>query len=310
MSTIIKGCSHAWPKLDYKDWKDTLNTIHLWTQIVGKIRLKAMPWQNHSWHTTLYITARGFSTGSMPYKDGILEIEFDFENHELIIFSTFNSNAIIKLHAMTVADFYKKLFSELQKLDIDIDIYAAPNEIEEAIPFEENEVNKSYDKKAVVDFWQAAVSIHNVFLKFRSDFVGKCSPVHFFWGAFDIAVTRFSGRKAPLHQGGMPNMPLEVMQEAYSQEVSSAGFWPGSETSPVPVFYSYCYPTPADFSEQKIQPAEAFWSQEMGEYFLKYDDVRKATDPEAMLLSFLRTTYDAAANTGRWNRENLEIKNN
>ncbi|MEM9297139.1 MAG: DUF5996 family protein [Bacteroidota bacterium] len=309
MSTIIKGCSHAWPKLDYKDWKDTLNTIHLWTQIVGKIRLQAMPWQNHSWHTTLYITARGFSTGSMPYKDGIFEIEFDFENHELIIFSTFNSNAIIKLHPMTVADFYKKLFRELQKLGIEIDIHATPNEIEEAIPFEENEINKSYDIKAIVDFWQAAVSIHNVFLKFRSDFIGKCSPVHFFWGAFDIAVTRFSGRKAPLHQGGMPNMPLEVMQEAYSQEVSSVGFWPGSEASPIPVFYSYCYPTPADFSKQKIRPTEAFWSQEMGEYFLKYDDVRKATDPEDMLLSFLRTTYEAAANTGRWDRENLEIKN-
>ncbi|MEM7109602.1 MAG: DUF5996 family protein, partial [Bacteroidota bacterium] len=269
----------------------------------------AMPWQNHSWHTTLYITARGFSTGSMPYKDGIFEIEFDFENHELIIFSTFNSNVIVKLQPMTVADFYKKLFSELQNLGIEIDIHAAPNEIEEAIPFVENEINRSYDTKAVVDFWQAAVSIHNVFLKFRSDFIGKCSPVHFFWGAFDIAVTRFSGRAAPLHQGGMPNMPLDIMQEAYSQEVSSAGFWPGSEVSPIPVFYSYCYPTPSDFSAQKIRPDQAFWSEEMGEYFLAYDEVRKADDPEEMLLSFLQSTYEAAATTGDWDRKNLEIRN-
>ncbi|MEM6525616.1 MAG: DUF5996 family protein [Bacteroidota bacterium] len=309
MSTIIRGCSHAWPKLDYIDWKDTLNTIHLWTQIVGKIRLKAMPWQNHSWHTTLYITARGFSTGSMPYENGIFEIEFDFENHELIIFSTFNSNVVIKLQPMTVADFYKRLFKELQDLGIEIDIYATPNEIEKAIPFEENQINKSYDTKAVVDFWQAAVSIHNVFLRFRSDFIGKCSPVHFFWGAFDIAITRFSGRRAPLHQGGTPNMPLDVMQEAYSQEVSSAGFWPGSEGSPIPVFYSYCYPTSKEFSKQSILPEEAFWSEEMGEYFLKYDDVRLSDDPEEVLMSFLKSTYDAAANTGDWDRENLEIKN-
>ncbi|KYG72772.1 DUF5996 family protein [Roseivirga echinicomitans] len=308
MNTIIKGCDHAWPALDYNSWKDTVKTIHQWTQIVGKIRLRAMPWQNHSWHATLYITARGFSTGPMPYKDGIFEIEFDFENHQLIISSTFNQNEVIGLFPRSVADFYRELFQKLKALKIDVAIHASPNELAEAIPFAENTTNKSYHKQSVQDFWQAAVSVHNVFQKFRSGFIGKCSPVHFFWGAFDLAVTRFSGRKAPLHQGGMPNMPLSVMQEAYSHEVSSAGFWPGSDDSPMPVFYSYCYPSPAAFANQKVQPAEAFWSPEMGEYFLKYDDVRQAKDPEAMLMSFLESTYIASANTGNWDRENLELK--
>ncbi|MEQ8364845.1 MAG: DUF5996 family protein [Cyclobacteriaceae bacterium] len=306
MDTIIKGCNHAWPALDYNSWKDTIKTIHQWTQIVGKVRLKAMPWQNHSWHTTLYVTTRGLTTGSMPYKDGMFEIEFDFESHIVVISTTFNKNVVIDLYPRTVADFYEDLFSKLEGLGINIKIHGSPNEMEPSIPFAENNVNKSYDKQSVVNFWQAAVSTHNVFLKFRSDFIGKCSPVHFFWGAFDIAVTRFSGRKAPLHQGAMPNMPKAVMQEAYSQEVSSCGFWPGSDASPMPMFYAYCYPSPADYGKQKVLPAQAFWSEEMGEFFLKYDDVRIADDPEKMLMDFLQSTYVAAANTGKWDRKNLE----
>lgn len=306
MKTIIKGCNNAWPELNYTDWSDTLKTIHQWTQIVGKVRLKAMPWQNHSWHTTLYITARGFTTGSMPYENGIFEIEFDFENHELIISSTFNEDLKVSLFPRTVAGFYKELFDKLAALGIRISIYDKPNELPEAIPFKENTTNKSYDREMVRDFWQASVSVHNVFQRFRSDFIGKCSPVHFFWGAFDIAVTRFSGRKAPLHQGSMPNMPADVMQEAYSQEVSSCGFWPGSDDSPMPVFYSYCYPSPATFGQHTVQPEQAFWSDDMGEFFLKYDDVRMANDPEEMLMSFLQTTYEAAAIAGQWDRLNLE----
>ncbi len=306
MNTIIKGCDTAWPALDYNSWKDTVNTVHQWVQIVGKIRLKAMPWQNHSWHTALYVTARGLSTGPMPYDNGIFEIEFDFENHQLIIASTFNDNEVIGLFPRTVADFHRELFQKLECLNIQIKIYGKPNELAHAIPFAENKINRSYNKQAVQNFWQASVSVHNIFQKFRSGFLGKCSPVHFFWGAFDMAVTRFSGRKAPLHQGGMPNMPLDVMQEAYSQEVSSAGFWPGNDDSPMPVFYAYCYPSPADFAIQKVEPKEAFWSPEMGEYFLKYDDVRKAKDPEAVVMSFLESTYVAAANTGNWDRVNLE----
>lgn len=308
MSTIIPGCPSAWPELNYQSWGDTLKTIHQWTQIVGKIRLKAMPWQNHSWHTTLYVTSRGFSTGSMPYKSGLFEIEFDFESHILIIRSTFKDEVRFDLAGKSVADFYETLFGHLKDLNIHIDIHARPNEMEEAIPFAENTALNSYDKEAVINFWQAAVSINNVFQNFRSKFIGKCSPVHLFWGAFDIAVTRFSGRKAPLHPGGMPNMPLEVMQEAYSQEVSSAGFWPGADSFPEPIFYSYCYPSPEDFSSQKVEPVQAFWSDDLGEFMLKYEDVRNANDPEGMLMAFLETTYVAAANTGNWDRENLETE--
>lgn len=307
MSTIIPGCHSAWPELNYQSWADTLKTIHHWTQIVGKIRLKAMPWQNHSWHTTLYVTSRGFSTGSMPYQNGLFEIEFDFESHLLIIRSTFRDEIRMELAGKSVATFYATLFAHLEELNIHIDIYAKPNEMEEAIPFAENTANKSYDKAAVVNFWQAAVSIHNVFLRFRSDFIGKCSPVHLFWGAFDIAVTRFSGRPAPLHPGGMPNMPLDVMQEAYSQEVSSAGFWPGGDSFPEPIFYAYAYPSPDAFSSQKVQPEQTFWSKDLGEFVLKYEDVRQADDPEKTLMAFLQSTYVAAADTGNWDRERLEI---
>ena len=305
MNTIIKGCDSAWPELNYSEWADSLKSIHLWSQIVGKVRLQAMPWQNHSWHTTLYISARGFTTGSMPYDNGIFEIEFDFESHELKILTTFNAPEVMQLEGLSVADFYRVLMKKLNSLHVNINIHGRPNELEDNIPFINNH-HEGYDKQAVVNFWQAAVSIHNAFQKFRSGFIGKCSPVHLFWGAFDIAVTRFSGREAPLHQGGMPNIPLEVMQEAYSQEVSSAGFWPGAESFPEPIFYSYCYPTPDTFKEQSISPPEAFWSDEMGEYILKYEDVRRQADPESYLMRFLKSTYVAAADCGHWDRASLE----
>jgi len=308
MSTIIRGCNSAWPELNYESWKGSLKSLHMWTQIVGKIRLKTMPWQNHSWHTTLYVSPRGFSTGSIPYENGIFEIEFDFEFHRLVVKSTFKQDLEMKLRPMSVAEFYSGLFQLLDQAKIQVDISARPNEVDPSIPFAENTEQGEYDEQKVKDFWQAMVSINNVFLKFRSSFIGKCSPVHLFWGAFDLAVTRFSGRPAPPHPGGMPNMPLDVMQEAYSHEVSSAGFWPGSDDSPMPAFYAYCYPTPEKFGKQKVLPDEAFWSEEMGEYFLKYDDVRQAEDPEKMLLEFLEITYLAAAETGNWDRKNLEHK--
>lgn len=307
MSTHIPSCASPWPELPYAQWHETLKTMHQWAQIVGKIRLRAMPWQNHSWHTTLYLSSRGFSTGSMPYEDGIFEIEFDFESHLLKIHSTFNPTQAFALeNGKTVAAFYQELFDTLARLNIQVAIYARPNELEDNTPFSENTFNKTYDKQAATDYWQAAVSVHNVFLKFRSGFIGKCSPVHLFWGAFDIAVTRFSGRPAPLHPGGMPHMPLEVMQEAYSQEVSSCGFWPGNDAFPVPVFYAYCYPAPDAFSTYPVQPPQAFWSEEMGEFMLRYDEVRTAADPEKMLLAFLESTYEAAAVSGKWDRERLE----
>ncbi|MEO1653645.1 MAG: DUF5996 family protein [Bacteroidota bacterium] len=305
-TTYIPACGSPWPALDYEKWKDTLKTVHMWTQIVGKIRLKSMPWQNHSWHSALYITSRGLTTGSMPYQNGIYEIEFDFENHQLIISSTFEKNEIVELRPRSVADFYKEVTEKLSHLHINVDIHDRPNEVEESIPFDENEQDKSYDQEQVMNFWQVAVSTHNVFQKFRSDFIGKCSPVHLFWGAFDIAVTRFSGRPAPLHHGEAPNMPKEVMQEAYSQEVSSAGFWPGADAFPHAIYYSYAYPSPEKFSAQNVSPDSAFWSPELGEFMLKYDDLRQNANPEEVLYAFLQTTYDAAANTGNWDRTFLE----
>jgi hypothetical protein len=297
---------NVWPSLDYTSWKDTLATLHQWVQIVGKIRLKTMPWQNHSWHATLYISPTGFTTQCIPYEGGAFQIDFDFIQHRLHLLSSNQERVVMDLYPRSVASFYEELFSLLNSMDLDIKIHDRPNELEKAIPFAENEENCHYDPAAVRNFWEAMVKINGVFTKFRSDFIGKCSPVHLFWGAFDLAVTRFSGRTAPLHPGGMPNMPLEVMQEAYSHEVSSAGFWPGSEQFPGPVFYAYCYPTPEAFSQQEVKPAEAFYSPEMGEFFLKYSDVAGSDDPERYLLEFLQTTYLAAANTGDWDREGLE----
>ncbi|MEP6684293.1 MAG: DUF5996 family protein [Parafilimonas sp.] len=295
-----------WPDIDFNNWKDTLSTVQLWTQIVGKIRLKAMPWLNHSWHVTLYVTAQGLSTGSMPFEDGIFEIGFNFQQHILLITTSNGNEEEMELYPRSVADFYKELFNKLKKAGIDINIYPVPNEIENAIPFEKDEMHKTYNKEQVQNYWKALVQVHNVFIKFRAGFSGKCSPVHFFWGAFDLAVTRFSGRQAPEYSGAVPNIPLRVMQEAYSHEVSSCGFWPGSEAFPNAAFYAYCYPTPKDFSEQPVEPEEAFYSNEMGEFFLLYDVVRKSANPEETLMRFLNTTYEAAANTGNWNRTMLE----
>ncbi|MEP6466187.1 MAG: DUF5996 family protein [Parafilimonas sp.] len=295
-----------WPDIDFNNWKDTLSTVQLWTQIVGKIRLKAMPWLNHSWHVTLYVTPQGLSTGSMPFEDGIFEIGFNFQQHILLITTSNGNEEEIKLYPRSVADFYKELFNKLKKAGIETNIYAVPNEIENVIPFEHDELHKTYDKDQIKNYWKALVQVHNVFTKFRAGFRGKCSPVHFFWGAFDLAVTRFSGRQAPEYSGTMPNIPLRVMQEAYSHEVSSCGFWPGSEAFPNAAFYAYCYPTPEAFSTQPVEPTEAFYSKEMGEFFLLYDDVKNAANPEETLLRFLNTTYEAAANTGDWKRAALE----
>ncbi len=296
----------TWPEIDFNNWKDTLSTVQLWTQMVGKIRLKAMPWLNHSWHVTLYITPQGLSTGSMPYEAGIFEINFSFQQHLLLITTSNGNKEEMKLYPRSVADFYKELFNKLRKAGIEIAIYAVPNEMENAIPFEQDEQHKTYDKDQMKNYWKALVLVHNVFTRFRAGFCGKCSPVHFFWGAFDLAVTRFSGRRAPNYSGAVLNVPIRVMQEAYSHEVSSCGFWPGSEAFPKAAFYAYCYPTPEAFSTQPVEPTKAFYSKEMGEFFLLYDDVRQATNPEETLLRFLTTTYEAAANTGNWERAALE----
>jgi hypothetical protein len=295
-----------WPVLKFDDWKDTLATVHLWTQIVGKIRLRKMPWLNHSWHVTLYVSPFGLTTRSMPYEHGIFQIDFDFIHHQLIITASTGKTETVELRPRTVADFYKELFDKLKLMGIDVTIYTVPSEMEVAIPFEEDQIHKSYDAQKMEDFWKALVKINNVFTRFRTRFTGKCSPVHFFWGAFDLAVTRFSGRDAPKHQGVAPNMPAAVMQEAYSKEVSSCGFWPGSEQYPHPAFYAYCYPATPNFGEQPVKPAGAFYSIEMGEFLLPYEIVQQADNPEEVLLEFMQSTYEAAANTGNWDRQSLE----
>ena len=298
----------TWPDLNFADIQETLETLHHWIQIVGKVRLKTMPWQNHSWHVPLYISSKGFTTNPIPYKGRIFQIDFDFKQHKLIVECSNAGRAEMSLYPRTVADFYQELFEKLDILGIDVKIHARPNEIEPAVPFRENTINKSYDKDAVQAIWKAMLKVNEVLNQFRSDFIGKASPVHLFWGAFDLAVTRFSGNDAPLHQGGMPNMPLDVMQEAYSKEVSSAGFWLGSKDFPFPAFYAYAYPSSTEFGKQKVQPKHAFWSDEMGEFFLKYDDLQNSTNPEKVLLSFLQSTYDAAVNTSQWDQTKLERK--
>ena len=298
----------SWPVLDFPRMQDTIETLHQWIQIVGKIRLRSMPWQNHSWHTALYVTPSGYSTHPIPYQGRIIQIDFDFKKHQLISQCSNAGMATMELRPMTVADFYRELFEKLSSIGIEIKIHARPNEMEPAIPFAKNTTNKSYDPLVANTLWRAMLKANEVFHQFRSEFIGKASPVHLFWGAFDLAVTRFSGNPAPLHQGGMPNMPLEVMQEAYSQEVSSAGFWPGSKDSPVPVFYSYAYPSDPAFGEQKVLPEEAFYSPEMGEFFLKYEDVQQSGNPEKVLHDFLQSTYEAAVRTSGWESQKLVRK--
>lgn len=275
-------------------------------QAVIPFGVRSLPWINHSWHVTLYVTPQGLTTGSIPYSKGLFQLDFDFIHHQLLLSTSTGRLQTIPLYARTVASFYRELMGSLQAAGIDVVIYGRPNEVESAIPFSEDDIHQSYDAGKVYTFWQALVRVHAVFTRFRAGFTGKCSPVHFFWGGFDLAVTRFSGRTAPKHPGGAPNMPVQVMQEAYSHEVSSCGFWPGSEQFPQPVFYAYCYPTPDAFARQPIAPKEAFFSPEMGEFLLAYQVVQQSPSPESTLMQFLQSTYEAAANTGNWDRQALE----
>jgi hypothetical protein len=296
----------SWPVLDFSKLGDTLETLHQWIQIVGKIRLKTMPWQNHSWHTTLYISPTGYTTNGIPYQGRVFQIDFNFKSHQVFIHCSNRESLSMELKPRTVADFYNEIMDKLASIGIDVKIYARPNEIEPAIPFAENTVNAAYEPDQAYTLWQAMLSANEVFNRFRSGFIGKTSPVHLFWGAFDLAVTRFSGNTAPLHPGGMPNMPLDVMQEAYSHEVSSVGFWPGSKNFPTPIFYAYAYPSASDFAKQNILPQSAFYSQDLGEFVLPYEDVRSSDNPEQSLFAFLQSTYEAAAVTSQWDREKLE----
>jgi len=278
----------------------------MWTQIVGKIRLTQTPWINHSWHVTLYVTARGLTTSLISYEARAFEIDFDFISHELVVRSSDGAAACVPLEAQSVAMFYRRLMNELGKLGIHVHIQNTPNEVPDPIPFERDETHKAYDRDYANRFWRILVQADRVFTRFRARFIGKCSPVHFFWGAPDLAVTRFSGRRAPEHPGGVPNLPDRVTREAYSHEVSSCGFWPGGGPIPYPAFYSYAYPEPSGFASASARPAAAFYSKDLREFVLPYDAVRESDSPDKTLLIFLQTTYDAAANLANWDRGALE----
>ena len=298
--------TEKWPDIPFEPWKDSCTTLHLWMQIVGKYRLSRTPWINHSWQATFYVTSRGLTTSLIEAGSHSVQFDFDLIEHRLIGSSTDGSTASFALEPMTVAEFYDRFLALTDELGVRIEIHGTPNEISDPIPFAKDTKHASYDADAVHRFWRALVQIDRVFKCFRTGFLGKVSPVHLFWGSFDLAVTRFSGRVAPMHPGGIPGLPDVVTREAYSHEVSSAGFWPGGGPVEYPAFYSYAYPAPAEFSVQPVAPAEAFFDQKAGEFLLPYSVVRNAPDPDQVLLSFLETTYDAAARLGRWNRTELE----
>jgi hypothetical protein len=303
------GVPTAWPVLPpLQDWKDTFTTLHMWTQVLGKIRLELAPCLNHSWGSTLYVTTRGLTTSPIPERGRSFAIDFDFLDHALQITTSGGDARSFALQPMSVADFYAKTMSALRELDVEVRIFTRPVEVEEAIRFEEDHRHASYDPQPVQLFWRAMVQAQRVFTEFRARFIGKASPVHFFWGGFDLAVTRFSGRTAPKHRGGVPNCADWVIQEAYSHQVSSAGFWPGNGLGgrEVAAFYAYAYPVPAGFENHPVRPEAAFFHAGLGSFVLPYESVRTAEDPDQTLLSFLQTTYEAAALLAEWNRPALE----
>jgi hypothetical protein len=303
----VNQSDSIWPELSYAAWRDTAATLQLWTQIIGKIRLALTPWMNHSWHVTLYVTARGLGTSAIPARHEILEFEFDFLKHQLVARMSDGGEGTIALEPQTVADFYRRVMALMEQLGVAVRIHEMPNELPDAIPFSEDRIHRAYDAAAAHRFWRVLIQADRVLKLFRSGFLGKASPVHFFWGSFDLAVTRFSGRRAPLHPGGIPHLPDTVTRESYSHEVSSAGFWPGNDMFPQAAFYSYAYPEPAGFRDSAVTPG-AYFEKTFGEFILPYDTMRTAADPDAMLLDFLTSTYSAAANAANWDRAALECE--
>lgn len=301
----MTGKQEDWPAIPYAEWRETCAALHLWTQIIGKFRLAQTPWLNHSWHATLYVTPRGLTTGLIHDAAVAMTLRFDFREHALIG-ETLSARERVPLEAMSVADFLERATGLVASLGGHTSIHGAPNEIPDAKPFAEDTEERPYDGQAIERFHAALVSIHRVFTHFRTAFLGKVSPVHLFWGSFDLAVTRFSGRSAPRHPGGIPRLPDAVTEEAYSHEVSSAGFWPGGGGVDEAMFYSYAYPVPVGFAERPVAPSAARFDENLGEFVLPYDAVRSSPDPDATLLRFLQATYDAAADTAAWDRARLE----
>ena len=296
----------TWPDLPYAAWRDSCATLQLWTQIVGKIRLSRTPWLNHSWHVTLYVTARGLTTSPIPFGEQSFQIDFDFIGQVLRIEVSNGAQRQLPLRAQAVADFYAALRAALADLGIEMKIDERPNEVPNPIRFSEDHTHAAYDPEYAYRFWRVLLQADRLFKLFRTGFIGKCSPVHLFWGSFDLAVTRFSGRRAPLHPGGVPNLPDPLVCEAYSHEESSAGFWPGGGGIEYPAFYSYAYPEPAAFKAAAVRPKAAFYSEALKEFILPYDAVRTAASPDETLLEFLQSTYEAAASAGHWDRAALE----
>jgi Family of unknown function (DUF5996) len=288
------------PALPLAEWQATRDTLHMWTQIVGKIRMANTPLVNHFWNATLYVSSRGLTTSAIPYKSGNFEIEFDFVNHQLII-TTAGAAKTVALEPQTVAEFYRKLTTNLNELGIEVKIRAIPDELPEPIPFSEDTIHKSYDAEYANRFWRILVAVNDIFNEFRCSFIGKSSPVHFFWGSFDLAVTRFSGRQAPERENAD-----SITREAYSHEVISHGFWTGSAPLDAPAFYSYAAPEPDGFKQARILPAEAFYSKDFNEFIFNYDDMRNSANPKKTLTAFLQSTYEAGANLAKWKRAELE----
>ncbi|HVO43177.1 MAG TPA: DUF5996 family protein [Aggregatilineales bacterium] len=303
---IAPSETDAWPALPLESWEETRAALHLWMQIVGKIRLVQTPWTNHSWHVPFYVTARGLSTSIVHYGARSFDIEFDFIDHRLHIRSSDGETGGVALESQTVAEFYRCVLTEMSRLDLAVRINRGPSEIPNAVAFDNDHRRRVYDRDAANRFWRILLQVHRVFEIFRARFNGKCSPIHVFWGGQDLALTRFSGRTAPPHPGGIPSLPDWVTREAYSHEVSSCGFWPGGGPISYPAFYAYAYPEPAGYSSAVIRPAEAFYSTDFREFILPYDAVRLAPAPDERLLDFLQTTYEAAADLGGWDRVSLE----
>ena len=303
--TIVLPRTDAWPVLDYEEWKETLQTLHLWTQVVGKVRMALSPPVNHWWHVPLYVSARGLTTQPIPYGARVFEMEFDFIDHLLRVRACEGDVRTVELRPRTVADFHAAVMQALAELGIHVRISTLPQEVPDPIPFEQDTVHASYDADAANRFWRVLWQADRVLREFRGRYLGKCSPIHLFWGALDLALTRFSGRLAPPHPGA-PGLPDSVTREAYSHEVSSAGFWPGNPMFPQPAFYAYFYPEPEGYRTAAVRPEAAYYSTDFGEWILPYEAVRTAADPDAVLLDFLQSSYAAGADLGAWDRAALE----